>query len=249
MIKIILCDDDIFTLNIIEKLLKEAIMNSNIEAEVICKASSMNEVKRFLENNPGNYLYFMDLDLGQSQMNGIDISRYIRKNYVDSKIVFVTSHREKGIEILQSGVEPFGFIEKSVHQNQMISEYKKYLQMVEGISNESAEEEPKFVKIPLGLDEFADIPIERILYVEAIKAVAHNICYHTVDGSELCVRDTIQHAMELLGDDFLQSHRSVIVNKKCIIGIETGQIKLLNGQLVDCSLRKIKTIKEICLKN
>lgn len=240
MLKIIICDDDLFTLNIFSDILKETIYKRGISAAILCMASSGKELLNFLNKNPGDYLYFMDLDMGRDELNGLDISRMIRKKHPSSKIIFVTSHLEKGMDILKSGIEPFGFIEKDINQSRMIREYEKYLKMASELELIPSEVLERSIEITMGIDEIIRIPVNRIIYVETVKIVAHNICYHTLDGSKVTVRDTLQHALELLEDDFVQSHRSVIVNKNYIIGVENAQLKLSNGERVACSLGKLK---------
>lgn len=240
MLKIIICDDDLFTLNIFSNILKETIYHCRISAVILCIASSGKELLGFLNNNPGDYLYFMDLDMGNGELNGLDISRIIRKKHPASKIVFVTSHIEKSMDILKSGIEPFGFIKKDINQSRMIREYEKYLKMASELLLVSSGVSERSIEIPIGIDEIIKLPISRITYVETLKTVAHNICYHTLDRSKITVRDTIKHALEILGDDFIQSHRSVIVNKNYIIGVENTQLKLSNGEMIACSYGKLK---------
>lgn len=240
MLKIIICDDDLFTINVISDILKEIIYKSGISAIILCMASSGKELLSFLSKNPGDYLYFMDLDMGCSELNGLDISRMIREKHPASKIIFVTSHIEKSMEILKSGIEPFGFIEKDINQSKMMREYEKYLIMACKIQINHSGVSEKSIEISMGIDEIIKLPINRIIYVEAVKTIAHNICYHTFDNSKVAVRDTIQHALEILGYDFVQCHRSVIVNKNYVIGVENAQLKLANGELIACSYRKLK---------
>ena len=59
----------------------------------------------------GSYLYFLDYDLGRDSPNGVDLVRQIYHTDPGGKIGFVTGHGEKGMDILRSGVRPFGFIE------------------------------------------------------------------------------------------------------------------------------------------
>ncbi|WP_077609356.1 LytR/AlgR family response regulator transcription factor [Clostridium sp. Marseille-P2415] len=238
MLKIILCDDDMFSLTIFSELLQEAIDRLSISAIILCRASSTKELLNFLNKNPDDYFFFLDLDMGNGELNGLDLSRIIRGQYPASKIVFVTSHIEKSMAILKSGIEPFGFIEKDFNRKLMIREFENSLRLA--VKTDLTEKIPpqKTIELIIGLDEVISIPVENIAYVEAVKTVAHNICYHTLDDSKITVRDTIKHALEMLGDDFVLSHRSVIVNKQYIIGTEHTQLKLSNGKLVACSISK-----------
>lgn len=240
MKSIIICDDDQFTLNMFSEMLERIFIKYHIEAEISCKASAPREIREYLSRNPKEYLIFMDIDLGSNELNGLDLAYLLKKSDLALKIVFVTSHAEKGMDILKSGVEPFGFIEKSLNKNYIEKEFYKYISLFTKPEKDNALLEKKTISIPVGIDEAIDMEIDRIAYVEAVKSVAHNICYHTIEDSQITVRDTIAHAAELLGENFELSHRSVLVNKNIVIGLENGMLKLSNGMLVACAVGKRK---------
>lgn len=129
MLKIIICDDDDFTVKLIHRLLEKAIEISKIEAQIVCKASSGADILNFVRKNTGPYLYFIDFDFGKKELNGIDLAKKIYQYDANGKIVFVTSHGDKGMAILQSGVQAFGFIEKDPGQQVMIASLIRYLKM------------------------------------------------------------------------------------------------------------------------
>ncbi len=246
MLNIIVCDDDAFTLRLVTSLLKTAIEKSAAKARLSCIASSGMEVLNFIANSPGSYLYFLDFDFGKEELNGIDLVKRIYLKDPNGKIVFVTSHSEKAMDILRSGIRAFGFIDKTPEQEKMISEYVKYLRMA------SAQEAPAaslpMIRLPLGIDETAALPLSDIIYVDSVKSMAHSICYHTFDGSEITVRDTIEHALELLGSNFIRCHRSVLVNKQYVISLKNGLLKLSNGETVTCAMGKRKEVAAACFK-
>lgn len=239
MLPIILCDDDHFTLQLLSDLLEQAIQQSKAEAKLVCLASTGQELLQFIRSG-GNYLYFLDYDLGRDSLNGVDLVRQIYRADPGGKIVFVTSHGEKGMDILRSGVRPFGFIEKCVNQNVMIREYIRYLKMAAPEQENSLDESS--IELPIGIDETVRLSVSEILYVDSVKTVAHSICYHTFDGSEITVRDTIEHAQEQLGEHFIRCHRSVLVNKEHILALQGGTIKLSNGLFVTCALGRRKAV-------
>ena len=81
--------------------------------------------------------------------------------------------------------------------------------------------------------------------MEAVKTKSHCICYHTVNGSSITVRETIDHALETLGEGFMKSHRSVIVQKCHMISLSDGMVKFINGDTVPCSFRQRNEIKGV----
>lgn len=245
MLNIIICDDDQFTLQMLSTLLKRAIRQSKTEARLVCLASTGQELLQFIHKN-GDYLYFLDFDFGREALNGIDLVRQIYQIDPNGKIVFVTSHVDKGMDILRSGVRPFGFMEKSVDQDKMIRDYIHYLQMA--TPQKGVRDTGSFVELPIGIEETVRLAVAKISYVDTVKTAAHSICYHTFDGSEITVRDTLEHAHEQLKETFLRCHRSVLVNSKHILSLQNGMIKLSNGEFVVCALGKRKLIQEICLR-
>lgn len=244
MLKIILCDDDSFSLHIMGDLLKAAIQRGKHQAELVCLASCGKELLGFIQKNPYPYLYFIDFDLGKGELNGIDLGHLILKQDPAAKIIFVTSHADKGLDILKSGVRAYGFIEKSPEKQTMILEYMKYLNMAQPDSFHITK--PDCIELSMGLDEKVTIPLSQITYVDPVKTIPHSICYHTFDGSEITVRDTIEHALQMLGSGFMKSHRSVIVNKSHVVNLKNGVLKLSNGCCVSYSLSNKKQLIKEC---
>ena len=248
MLGIIVCDDDRFMLNISVKTAKRCIDENGLNAIVLCAATDYREVLRFTEKNPGVYLYFLDIDFGESSLNGVDIAKIIKKNEPRSKIVFVTSHADTGVRVLKSGVEAFGFVEKTISEGKMLLNYNKYISLAldnVGAANDM-EAAGASIQLLVGIDEYVSIPVSQILYVEADKTVSHFIRYHTVDGSAVSVRDTIENALVNLGGDFMKSHRSVIINRKMAVSVADGLVKFADGETAACSFRLKNDVLKKC---
>jgi DNA-binding LytR/AlgR family response regulator len=237
-LSIIICDDDKFMLETSVGLARKCAKDNGFNAAVVCALSDYNEVFKYLEKNPGIYLFFLDIDFGKSRLNGVDLARMIKRSQPLSKIVFVTNHGDMGMDILRSGVEAFGFIEKSTQEQRMLNGYKRYI----GLALDSgAVHEDDFgeatISLLVGIDEYITVPVSHILFAESDKAVSHFVRYHTIDGSSVSVRDTIENALERLGDGFMKSHRSVVINKSHVISVEDGLVKFGSGETAACSFR------------
>lgn len=247
MIKIILGDDDKFLLQLEREKLDKQIKQLQISAKIVFLSTSDTEILQYVQNNPEPYLCFLDLDFGRGKLNGIDIARQMKQIIPECKIVFVTNHEEMALQVLKSGVEPFGFIEKTTDMNEMSQGYRKYLQIAGKMlaSNEIVERDEEEITIQLGFDEIMKLKKHSIMYVETEKSISHGITYHTVDGSNITVRDSLQLVQEKLGDDFIKIHRAVLVNKDVIIGMQGADIVLSDGNTLPCSIRLKNSIKEI----
>lgn len=257
MVEIIICDDDKFMAEFSEKLANKALEEFSLNGKVVCVTRELNELLLFLNKNPGDYLYFLDLDFGKNNLNGVDIAKVVKNKAPLSKIVFVTSHGDLGMQVLKSGAEAFGFIEKTLNTDKMLMNYKKYISLAldmtkkpedENNNNDKDDEtKEKSIQLPIGIDEFIDLPLSRILYVETVQNKSHFICYHTTDGSAISVRNTIKDALDELGDDFMKSCRSIIINKKYVVAVEDGFVKFAGGQKVQCAFRMKSEIINECL--
>lgn len=243
MVNIILCDDDRFILSLATDIIKDRIQRNRLDAKIICVATKSSEVFQFLHNNPGAYLVFMDLDFGIGKLNGIDVAKQIKKMNSLSKIVFVTNHQEMAMKVLSSGVEPYGFLEKTTDMQNLSNGYQKYIQMAISAIDTNTIADDKLV-ITVGIDETVTIHKGQILYVESEKTISHGLSYHTVDGSCLTVRDSMDHIIQLLGENFIRVHRSVIANKRHMISLKGSTIHLSNGEEIPCAIRLRNEVKK-----
>ena len=248
MLGIIVCDDDRFMMETSAKLVQQCIKDNAYPAAVVCAATDFKIVMRYIKKNPGAYLYFLDIDFGKAALNGIDIAKIIKKAEPLSKIVFVTSYADMGIGVLKSGAEAFGFVEKTDAPGKMLLDFKKYIRLALDLAPAAAksEEGERRIKLLVGIDEYIYLPVSQILYVEAEKTVSHFICYHTVDGSSVSVRDSIENALQNLGAGFMRSHRSVIVNKSNVVSAGDGLVKFAGGETAACSFRLKNAIINEC---
>lgn len=247
MLKIILGDDDKFLLQLEREKLSAQIKQLQIQAKIVFLSTSDTEILQYVQSNPEPYLCFLDLDFGKGKLNGIDIARRMKQLVPECKIVFVTNHEEMALQVLKSGVEPFGFIEKTTDMNAMSQGYRKYLQIAGKMlmKEETVADAEEEITIQLGFDETMKINKHAIMYVETEKSISHGITYHTVDGSNITVRDSLQVVQEKLGSGFLKIHRAVLVNKDAIIGMQGADIILSDGRPLPCSIRLKNSIKEI----
>ena len=250
MVKIILCDDDPFILKIIQEQIEDILLHQGLDGKIVCVSTSGKDMISYLRSHPQEHLFFLDLDFGNNEFNGIDLAKQIRSITPEAKIVFVTNHYELALDVLKSGTEPFGFIEKTTDLRKMNRSCYQYLYLAnKQITVHQKKKDTRTITICPGFDEEVHVPIQDILYVEAVKTKSHCICYHTINGSSITVRESMEHAMKRLGDGFIRSHRSVIVQKCHMIGMEDGMIRLINGAFAPCSFRLRNELKGMIYGN
>ena len=243
MLKIILCDDDRFILQLGANRINEMIEAKGFDAKVVSIVSDSNELFSYIRNNPAQYLIFLDLDFGNGKLNGIDTAKILRQTKSDCKIVFTTNHHEMAMEVLKSGVEPFGFLEKSSDISKLVDGYRRYIVMLLNKAKSEVSDNAGIILLNPCMDESVSVLLDDIIFIETEKNVSHGITYHTVNGSVLTIIGTLDTELERLGDSFIKVHRSYIVNKKHILRMKDGFIKLSNQQEVPCSFRMRTEVK------
>lgn len=251
MLQLILCDDDRFILKLSQEKLEELNERYQLGIRIDCCTTNSQEMLRYLSENPGNYLIFLDLDFGEGKLNGIDVARKAKQLSKESKVVFLTNHQEMAMQVLSSGVEPFGFLEKTTDFQQLSQGFLRYSKMAAQTFAQSAKQQnpvkDKQIQLIVGIDEKIILEESQILYLEAEKSVSHGITYHTLDGSGITVRDTMEHCQEKLGQGFLRIHRSLLVNRRYVVGMKGSQVRLSNGEMLPCSVRMQKEVKRCLL--
>jgi len=244
MLKIILCDDDPFILQLGAEKINNMIEAQGFDAKVVILASGSNELFSYIKNNPSQYLIFLDLDFGSGKLNGIDVAKALRQTESDCKIVFTTNHYEMAMDVLKSGVEPFGFLEKSSDITKLSEGYRKYMFMLLKQNKPEVPDQRKTILLNPGMDEDISVFLEDIVYVETEKNVSHGITYHTINGSVITIIGTLDLEQKKLGDSFIRVHRSYLVNRRHILRMKEGFLKLSNQQEVPCSFRMRSEVKK-----
>ena len=244
MLKIILCDDDQFILQLGADKINEMTRANGYDAKIVSIASNSNELFSYIRNNPSQYLVFLDLDFGNGKLNGIDVAKALRQTDSNCKIVFTTNHHEMAMDVLKSGVEPFGFLEKSSDISKLADGYRKYIVMLLNKTTLETSNNTETILLNPCMDESISVLLDDIVFVETEKNVSHGITYHTVNGSVLTIISTLDAELERLGDGFIKVHRSYIVNRKHILRMKDGFLKLSNQQEVPCSFRMRNEVKK-----
>ena len=244
MLKIILCDDDQFILQLGAEKINEMIETNSFEAKIVSIAANSNELFSYIKNNPSQYLVFLDLDFGSGKLNGIDVAKALRQTDSDCKIVFTTNHHEMAMDVLKSGVEPFGFLEKSSDISKLADGYRKYIVMLLNKTTPETSNNTETILLHPCMDESVSVLLDDIVFVETEKNVSHGITYHTVNGSVLTIISTLDAELERLGDSFIKVHRSYLVNRKHILRMKDGFLKLSNQQEIPCSFRMRNEVKK-----
>lgn len=227
MYKIGICDDDAAFGCQMERYLKEYSEKERIEIETEIFTSG-EEYLDFLEKEPKLDLLFLDIELGK-KINGVQVGSILRAELSNevTQIVYVSAKEDYAMQLFRS--RPMDFLIKPIGKEEIervMSEYKKLFVL-----------HKKFFEYHVGRTE------RRITFGE--------IMYFQCNGKKICINTVKDVKLEFYGKmadvkiqlnhgDFLEIHKSYIVNIDCVSEFYVNEVIMINGEKlpVSQSLRK-----------
>ena len=221
MITIGICDDEKNCIRELENVLQEISTDKTVQSFL-----SAEDMMDSLEKNRYDIL-FLDIMIGKR--NGKEVAEYLRKqlrNY-HTAIVWISSIKEKDVGLFD--VNPFAFIEKPIHKEQVIEIVNRYI----SIKNMDSE---VFIFDTIQAEgknkQNLFIPYKDILFVEAqqrkLKIVTNKGVLETYGKISRIKKEFYLH-------HFISPHNSYLVNCKQIHKVLQETIILNNGEEVPIS--------------
>lgn len=222
MINFIVCDDNDMIRKNIEELINQIMMKNDYDYRIYLYSDYDKKFIQEMELSLCNKIYILDIETPTN--SGIDIARKIRQNDIDSVIIFLTSHYELGSVLLEDELMFLTFISKFNNQDERLeSAINSALKMIG--KKQAIRFEDHGVLYTL--------PINDILYVT--RDSINRKCVIKTDYSSFKINKTITEFIDLLGEDFVQTHRSCLANKNRIrvTNKRKNTITFDNGEVID----------------
>lgn len=182
-----------------------------------------------------NKIYILDIETPSN--TGIEMARKIREKDIDSIIIFLTAYGKKYTQtILENEFMFFAFLSKKKEYEKLLEEkLRKALTIV------SKQKAIRFSDC----GTLYTIPTKGILYITT-ETQERKVLIVT-DYTTFKVGKSMLEMEELLGEDFMQTHKSCIINKNRINRIDMRESKIYfdNGVQIDLLSRKFRrTVKK-----
>lgn len=238
--KIFICEDENEVLKRIERVIKNYIMINDLSIEIITSSTNpLNILEESSKHGIANS-YFLDIDLGENAMTGIDLGKKIRDIDPFAKLIYITSFDNMQVRILNEMIAPLAYIIKnSSDMNENIRKvltkaYEQYIKSTRLNSNIGK------VPIKVGLkQEFYDI--SELLYFEALEG--HKIRLNLVNDKEITFFGKISN-LEILHPSIYICHRSYAINLENIDKLDSETIIFKDGTSIYLSSKTIRRIKK-----
>lgn len=233
MIKFIICEDNLDTLERTSQTVTKSMMKYDIEYKVYKFPKYTNELKKLINETGDVKIYILDVEL--PGISGLEIASEIREDDDDSIIIFATAHPDYRDDIFYSRLSAIDYIPKQQLYQERLQNTIEYV-IDKKYKNKS-------ISI-ISKHNHCKILYKEINYIE--KCQMQNKCIiHLVDGETKEVITSITKMKEQLGNTFFQTHKSCLVNLKNIKNIDYSNciITFQNGDKT--TLFAVATKKEL----
>lgn len=202
MIKFALCDDNSQLLSKLKEMLEIIFLRSDFDAEIVFSTTSAQNLVTFLNTNDVNVL-FLDIDLN-SQLNGIDIAKEIRKHNKSIYIIFITGHFEYIISAFEC--KTFDFIQKPFSFSKLETTIQR---LFEDINSNTQ----KFIRLN---SSYRLVSQDLINYIQKDKMKA----IYFLNTAQISSYGSFNKISESLPNNFVRCHKSFIVNVNNISNVD-----------------------------
>lgn len=230
--KIAVCDDNQEELHRVASLLEDYQAEKNVSISPRLFESSVELASIAQQENFDLYL----LDVLMPALNGMELAREIRTFNTAVPILFLTSSPEFAVESYT--VHAANYLLKPVSRESLFS-------ALNDISAQQKADRKNYiiVKSNIGVRK---ILLSQLVYVEAQD---RRVIYHLQNGGQVdCIARFSAIAGELLKNiEFIQPHRSYLVNMSYINIIGTMDMELQDHTVLPLAQRRVAEIKEYYL--
>lgn len=228
-LKIGICDDDMFALDLIQDAVSMVLRNKKIQGQIRV-FQRVKDLEKKMEQTKFDLL-LLDIDL--PGMDGITFGKKLRGEKSRIDIIFVSNREDRVFDSLK--VNPVGFIRK-----------KHFLEDVPGVMENYLERRAEAFSKKLviqGKEKTEIFEIEDILYIEGQRKIQQIYLVDQVIPTEV-KKSLHELETELENQGFLRVHKGYLVNYRHIRIFQGNDILLDSGDCVPVSRRKLQEVKE-----
>ena len=226
---IAICDDNNTAIEYLSSICKEIPFISSI-----IPYSSPETLLSDIHSGRNFAALLMDIDF-ESEKNGIDYVEEIYRANPTIRTIYVTGYTERYVQhIFLKKSSLVGFVSKPAQKDilkELLSKAKREL-----------DDDKSFLIFATGKGVVHNIACHSILYLESN---AHKVLIHTeTDNAVYTVYDRLTSFLDKLPSNFIQCHKSYLINMDKIKKIDKKTVFLLDGSGIQISKAYAATLKK-----
>ena len=227
MIPVYICDDEQPIRKKLEQIISGQIMILDSDMGPVRAVEDPDELLRLQKEDNVPAIYFLDIDF-PGKISGLELAQRLRQYDPRGFIVFITAHGDLAFETFRLRLEALDYIVKG---DAAAMRYRVQ-QCLESIRERMQSQRPgqgSYCTVKI-LDSVRHIPIDSILYLEAV-GYRHTLRLH-LDEELLEFNSSLDHSATQLGEKFWRCHRSFLVNRTRIRAVHLKEqlVELDNGE-------------------
>jgi len=244
VLHILICEDNPEQQKLIEDTVNQHLAAENLDMKLALSTANPTEVLNYLKESPNKRaLYFLDVDLQNDALNGIELGSAVREADWLAKIVFITAHSELAYLTFEHKIKAMDYIVKSSpgETKQRVIDcisaaHTRYLK-------EKSEQMKCFTANAFG--EVLIIPHNDILFFETHPQISRRMILPT-KNTKLDFRGMISN-VKAIGPEFYHCHKSFVVNTNEIRTVDKSTRKAImtNGSHVLIAARKMSELLKL----
>lgn len=244
MLNIYMLEDNLQELTYLEEIVVRNLFNYQPNAELKRATTKPDELIADLDNAPlNNTLFFLDYDLNQSEISGLDIALTIRKRSKTAEIIFISGHSEALLSLVTSEIKPMNFINKGLGGIALDAQIRRdILKCSEQTKVRTTDQSSNFIVRQDG--NLIAIPLAELIYIQSSKTtpgILQVFAQHTMLSYRGSLSDIEKEYPALL-----RCHKSFIINPIAVRQFDPHRriITMINGASVEVGLRKVSTVRK-----
>ena len=244
--RIFILDDSLVFEKMIEDILEESrnlLIPWNFE---IIKGLNVMQFVEFVKNNDirSSDIFFLDIDLN-AYYSGIELGEMLREKNAKCKIVYLTSHPNKAIAVINRNITPSGYLIKEFTYEKNKKNIQSYL--LKEKENEPVQQanKKKWTSVRYGNSDHY-IHYDEILYLMSMQGYKNKIGLVLKD-EETLINGTIKKYKKTLEYEYLcKDLKAYIINTENITSISRVNevVTFTNGEQLEMGKRSIDKLKK-----
>ena len=117
MIQIYICEDEKIQLEFWKRIIEDYIKSAKIMAEIVSARQNPQDILNDIEQcDNSQRLFFIDIQMPEYDMNGLELARKLREKNSDDYLVFITAKDDLAYKVFEYQLDVLDYIVKKLEE-------------------------------------------------------------------------------------------------------------------------------------